>query len=180
MSPSREEIIDVLWAKEEIRDLAQRYCRACDRADFELLESIYHSGALDEHGFNRTGTAREFLDAVPAMRAGMEGLQHNVTNHIISVNGDEAEGEVYVLAYHRYSGAKGPTLLVTGGRYLDRYARRDGKWKIAHRRCVDDWSIEMAAPPQAANEFTEGGIERGCAGSDDPSYAFFRELARVC
>jgi hypothetical protein len=178
MTMSRDDMIDILWSKEAIRDLAQRYCRACDRADFVLLESVYHPGALDEHGFNRTLTAREFLDAVPDMWGQMQELQHNVTNHIIDVDGDYGEGEVYVIAYHRYTGEDGPTLLVSGGRYLDKYERREGRWKIAHRRCVDDWSVVLPAPPATENKFTEGGLERGCAGTADPSYAFFKSLAR--
>lgn len=176
MTPSREEMLDQLWSKEQIRDLALRYCRACDRADMALLESIYHDDALDEHGFNKTGTAREFLDAVPGMRAQMQELQHNITNHLITLDGDMAEGEVYNLAYHRYTGPDGPTLLITGGRYLDRYERRNGEWRISHRRCVDDWSVNLAAPAHGANEFTADALPRGCAGTADPSYAFFRAL----
>ena len=172
-----EEKIDILWAKEAIRDLAQRYCRACDRNDLELLQSVYHPDALDEHGFNTTKTAREFIEAMPAMRSQMMELQHNVTNHIIHVDGDEAEGEVYVLAYHRYDGADGPKVLVTGGRYLDRYECRADEWKIAHRKCVDDWSVELPAPPAAKNEFTDGALPRGESGKADSSYAFFRGLA---
>ncbi len=177
MEKTHEEKIDELWAREQIRELAQKYCRAVDRGDFTLLESVYHPDALDEHGFNRTNSAREFLDAVPAMRAGIDALQHNITNHLIVVDGPTAEGEVYILAYHSYTGPDGPTLMVTGGRYLDRYERRDGDWKIAHRRCVDDWSVIVPAPAAAENTFTDGGIVRGATGREDPSYGFFRALA---
>lgn len=177
MGLSREEILDVLWSKEQIRDLALRYCRGCDRGDMALLESVFHEDARDEHGFNKSGLAREFLDAVPTMRSHMEELQHNVTNHLITVDGDNAEGEVYLLAYHRYTGPDGPTLLLTGGRFLDLYERRNGEWRISHRRCLDDWSMNLPAPARPVNEFTGEGLPRGCAGTGDPSYSFFRSLA---
>ena len=44
-----------------------------------------------------------------------------------------------------------------GGRYVDRFERRDGEWKIAHRTVVHEWDkvehVELAFPP---GRFTEG------------------------
>ena len=39
-----------------------------------------------------------------------------------------------------FQGTKGevPKDLITGGRYIDRYERRDGEWKIRHRTFVVD------------------------------------------
>lgn len=54
--PSKEEMLDILWSKDQIRDLGLRYCRAVDRADWPKLEACYHPEALDEHGFNRTNS----------------------------------------------------------------------------------------------------------------------------
>lgn len=175
--PNRDEMLDILWSKEQIRDLTLRYCRAVDRGDMELLESVYHPDAIDEHGFNKSRTAREFLDAVPTMRPQMIEIQHNVTNHLITVDGDAGEGEVYVLAYHRFSGENGPTLLLLGARFLDKYARRNGEWRIAERVCVDDWTIVTPATEPAENAFT-GALARGCAGQEDVSYRFFERLAK--
>lgn len=178
MSMSDELRIDILWSKDQIRDLAMRYCKACDRADMDLLRSLYHPGAIDEHGFNSSGTAEEFLDAIPAMQASIEVLQHNITNHIIAVDGDDAEGEVYILAYHRFPAEGGQVVLITGGRYLDRYSRRDGVWKIAHRLCVADWSHRSIAAITPQTDFVEGNLAEGAMGPADPSYAFLRLTSR--
>lgn len=177
--PTREEIIDILWSKDQIRDLAMLYCRAADRGDVSLFEELYHPGALDEHGSNTSHTAREFIDSIPAMRPRMDELQHNVTNHIITVDGDNAHGEVYVLAYHRFMEQGQPALLVMGGRYLDRYERREETWRIAHRKCVEDWSVLVPAPETPETDLLGAGLPRGAAGSQDPSYAFFKLAARV-
>ena len=174
---TRDEKIDEMLAKEEIRELGLRYCRAVDRGDMELLESVYHPDALDEHGFNTTNTAREFLDAVPAMRPTMKELQHNITNHRIVVDGDRAEGELYHLAWHRYDEADGEVLLVMGGRYLDKYDKRDGEWRIAHRVCVNDWGVKVPAPQQPDVDMLGEGLPHGSAGTADESYKFFSLLA---
>ena len=45
-----------------------------------------------------------------------------------------------------------------GGRYVDRFERRDGEWRIAHRNLVHEWDkvehVELAFPP---GRYPEGG-----------------------
>ncbi len=52
---------------------------------------------------------------------------------------------------------RGVVLETFGGRYVDRFERRDGEWKIAHRTVVHEWDkvehVELAFPP---GRFTEG------------------------
>lgn len=179
MPTPTETSLDILLSKQAIRDLASEYCHGCDRGDVDLLRSLYHEDAVDEHGFNLTSTAREFLDAIPAMQSQIEVVQHNITNHLISVDGDEAEGQVYLIAYHRFPTESGMMLLITGGRYLDRYARRNGVWKFAHRRCVDDWHHKF--PIDMNNEkmeFTDGNLPIGKMDENDPAYGFFKRIKR--
>ena len=62
-----------------------------------------------------------------------------MTNHWIEIEGDAAVGESYVIAYQQTAG-EAPQDVMTGGRYIDRYERRDGEWKISHRTFVMDWT----------------------------------------
>jgi ketosteroid isomerase-like protein len=170
--------VEMLLAKEAIRDLVYRYCNAVDRCDMALIRKLYHDDALDEHGVNPTQSAREFIAAIPGLQKSIHIIQHHVTNLIIKVDGEDAEGEAYVIAYHSFDHGSGPTLLITGGRYLDRYQRREGIWKIAHRRCVTDWGHTFPVKDlDAAHTFTDP-LPAGCRGPDDPSYAFFNLLRR--
>jgi hypothetical protein len=179
-SPENQSAIETLAAKDAIRDLVLLYCRAADRVDLALMRSLYEDDALDEHGFNRTDTAREFLDAIPEMQVAVTAFQHNITNHLIRMTGaDSAEGEVYVIAYHAIGEGEGGSVLVTGGRYLDRYLRRDGIWRFTHRKCVHDWAHEMPVRGTLQKkDFTDGRLARGSKGAADPSYAFLATLGR--
>ncbi|OBG94520.1 hypothetical protein A5698_01825 [Mycobacterium sp. E136] len=177
--PIDQSALDVLVAKDAIRDLVLQYCRAIDRGDVASATSLYTDDALDEHGFNSTNTAREFLESLPAMTAALAATQHNLTNHLIRITGpDSAEGEAYLVAYHRAERRGTAHLLITGGRYLDRY-RHDGRWKIAHRKCVADWTHEFSTPLTAhADNAVVGAIPEGRSDGDDPSYAFFGAFPR--
>jgi hypothetical protein len=172
--------VDALVAKDEIRDVALTFCRAVDRGDVALARSVYADDALDEHGINPTNTAEEFVNLLEPMLAGLAVIQHNITNHLIRVTApDSAEGEAYLLAYHRFEQQGTANVLLVGGRYLDRYVKRGGQWKIAHRRCTVDWSHEFPAPaePPGENPLTST-VAQGRMDADDPSYAFFTQLVR--
>ncbi|KUI37850.1 hypothetical protein AU197_08890 [Mycobacterium sp. IS-1590] len=178
--PTAVSNLDALIAKDEIRDLVLHYCRAMDRGDVGLAASLYEQGARDEHGFNPTNTADEFVDSIGALLGGLAALQHNVTNHLIRITGpDTAEGEAYVVAYHRAERDGVGHVLITGGRYLDRYSKREGQWKFAHRKCVADWTHEFSSPLVTDdNNPVSGKLANGRMDAQDPSYAFFTAFPR--
>jgi hypothetical protein len=129
-----------LVARQEIQDVLVRYCRAVDRGDLALLRSVYHPDATDDHGFF-SGNAHEFAEWLLA-QPGRDALvtQHHLTNSTVVLEGDTARAESYFVAVHR---RPGPPVTVGqfGGRYVDRFSRRDGAWRIAARLVVHDWSL---------------------------------------
>ena len=128
---NQEDALQALLDKEAIRELVQIYCRASDRHDHELMRSLYHEDATDDHGSFFKGLAMEFIDQLPEIQAPMEILHHNVTTHNIELNGDRAEGETYVLAFHKVKTDTGAFDLLIGGRYFDTYEKRNGVWKFS-------------------------------------------------
>ena len=58
-------------------------------------------------------------------------------------------------------------LVEVGGRYLDRFERREGAWRIHHRAVVIDWS--RVATIEAG--FDAQGYLEGARKPLDPSYA---------
>lgn len=161
-----------------IVELVHAYARAADRRDQAAMRALYHPGATDDHGGFFKGLADEFIDALPQIQAPMQILHHNVTSTNIVIDGDYAEGEIYVLAYHRVATEKGAMDLLIGGRYLDRYAKRDDAWKFTHRAVLADWAtvcdpsiVDLSHPLLQGSYF-------GRADALDPSNGFFKLLGK--
>ncbi|MET1756162.1 nuclear transport factor 2 family protein [Novosphingobium sp. RD2P27] len=155
-----QELID----KEAIRELVLCYSRAVDRKDVELLRDLYTEDATDSHGDSFDGPASGYCDFIAQSLPYMPYSGHHVCNHMISVMGDEGNGEVYALAYHIIPD-------MTGGdareedfmavRYIDNYRRcSDGKWRFSKR--VVTYDLKIRRP------FTGGGLLG--LGEKDPSY----------
>lgn len=148
-----------LLDKQALLELVTRYCRAVDRADEELFLSCYHADAYDHHG-PYSGSPIEML---AALRKGTLGtldipVQHAISNALFEINGDVAFGETYFQT--RRPGDDGE-LSMSVGRYVDRFERRGGEWRIALRRCI----IDYARKGTRRDEFVKGSRNRS-----DPSY----------
>jgi hypothetical protein len=160
---------EAVIAKQEIYDTLMRYCRAIDRCDEALLRTVYHSDATDDHGVF-SGSASEFcswvMKVVPIYRI----TQHCVTNVLIEVTGDNAHSEAYFWAYQRAEDGGEKRDEFVGGRYIDRFERREGHWKIAHRRVVFDWSRVTLATRDWVDEEVAKKLTFGKQDKSDPVY----------
>ncbi len=144
------------WAKlQELADRADilecmyRYARGMDRLDRELLRSAYHDDAIDDHvGF--VGPVDEFIDWAFAYHGAQSRHQHYLMNHTVELNGDEAHAETYYVFVGTDRDADKP-LTISGGRYVDRLQRRNGRWGIVARVCLVEWQAESRSllPPEA-------------------------------
>jgi ketosteroid isomerase-like protein len=169
-----QELID----REAIRKLIARYVNASDRKDQAKLRSLYHLDAIDDHGVMSSGPAVDFIEKLPEIQAPMEILHHAITTMNIEVEGEYAEGEIYVLAVHRVKGPEGSFDVTVGGRYFDKYEKRDGEWKYLHHRIVADWAhVHEPSIIRLDHPMLEGAYI-GRSGPDDPSYDYFRLIRR--
>ena len=167
-----------LLDKQELGELIQAYCNAADRHDHEKMRSLYHEDALDDHGSFFSGLAMDFIDKLPEIQAPMEILHHNVTTVNLKLDGDYAEGEVYILAFHKIKTDEGAMDLLIGGRYFDKYRKRDGVWKFSHRAVVADWAnLHPKSIVDLDNPVIQGA-KIGKPGEADPSYEFFSLFKR--
>jgi len=141
MNSEIERQLQVLLDKDEIRDVLMRYSRGVDRGEADLIGSCYHPDAVDDHGgieVAGTETGRLFSGGRPLSSTGQTG-QHFMGNISIDVQGDTAYTEAYFVSYLVVVRDGVDYTRFRGARYLDRFERRDGAWKIAYRVVVDDW-----------------------------------------
>ena len=161
-----------LVAVEEIREAVLRYCRGLDRLDADLLRSAYVPGAVDDHGVF-VGNAWEFCRRVVESHRSFDATMHCVLNHLVELDGpDGARGEVYVLAHVlRRDDEASLVHDAWWGRYADRYGRRDGRWGIAHRVTVHEWTRRkpLGAPMRSdTGLFRQGSEDRGTGAALGP------------
>jgi ketosteroid isomerase-like protein len=129
--------LQYLVDRQEILDCIYRYPRALDRHDDELLASVFHDDAIDNHG-RWVGGREEFVQwANHECHNKLDAHMHHITTHNCEIDGDVAHTESYVMFVHRYK--DGETVHVAGGRYVDRLEKRDGEWRISLRRLVLDY-----------------------------------------
>jgi len=170
--------LEALLDRQAIVELVHSYARAADRRDHAALRALYHEGATDDHGGFFKGLAEDFIRELPRIQAPMLILHHNVTTINIAIEGDYAEGEIYVLAYHQVETDRGAIDLLIGGRYLDRYAKRDGHWKFTYRMVLADWAtLRDPSVVDLRTPLVEGS-HIGRRDETDPAHAFFRLLGK--
>ena len=73
-------------ACQQIHDCILRYCSGVDRFDREMLLSVYHPDAIDDHGAF-VGGAAEFVEWALAYHA-KHPHKHFVLNHCCELDGD--------------------------------------------------------------------------------------------
>lgn len=161
-----------LLDKQACTELVYRLARAIDRCDEALLRSLFHDDATDDHGVFH-GTASDFATWVMPVLHGMKRTQHFIGNVLIELHGDTARGESYFNAHHAIAQPDGSDVhMIASGRYLDRFERRDGVWKFAHRHAVYDWNATMPST-DSWKRGEQPGWSFGERGEGDLSYAHF-------
>lgn len=170
-------------ARFEIMDCAHLYCHAVDRRRWALMAHVFHEDATYKF-FSIDGGWRDFVAAAKVLIDPMIQTHHQVSNIMVRFeSGDVAFSETYLRAYHvvpadypagTFLSLPGGGALWVGGRYIDRFERRDGLWRISHRHGLVDW-VRSAAGEDAGL----GGFEPawcGQPGDGDPSRIVVKPL----
>lgn len=151
--------------REAIRELIYAYCRAVDRIDVPLGHSIWHDDGWADYGAAfYQGPGKGVIDAICASHMGLLSHSHQVSNILVTLDGDRAGSESYVTGTMRSERADKMMQIGVWARYLDRWERRGGRWGLVHRVTVFDH--------QEIREVTPLPIPPGARrDTRDPSYA---------
>ncbi|MFA7440540.1 MAG: nuclear transport factor 2 family protein [Sphingomonadaceae bacterium] len=163
----RERKISQLIDSNEIYAVIARYCRGVDRGDVDLIRSVYHEDATDDHGMFK-GLGVDFAPwIVDWNRTNIRLSQHFIGNFLCEVDGDVAFTETYCISFSEDFNGNNATVY---NRYIDRFERRNGEWKIASRVCVLDLTrIDPVTP--SFGDVPGWDFKWGTADRNDPSYS---------
>lgn len=165
MDKRLQEMVD----RQDIEDCVKRISRGIDRFDRELFLSAYHPDAVIDAGEFVGNPAKIYEGGRELHDVGQSATLHHLTNHMCEIDGDVAHAETYFL----YAGRnRDGSNWAAGGRYADRFERRDGVWKIAFRQTMIEWSgiIEPTEVPLFANVPDVGLNGVSSRDRGDPTY----------
>lgn len=187
---SDAERLERLLAKEEIREVVYRWCRAVDRCDWAEVHEVFHPDGHDSHGIFQGGVD----DLVAWLRERHKSISrsmHLVTNIFLEfADADNALAESYSIALQYYPGggaaetrsaiagggdvSDGDFNMLVTGRYVDHFQRRDGRWRILNRSVVFDNSVMLAAGGKDAQLGADWIVST--RDSSDPLFALRRQV----
>ena len=153
-----------------ITEMLHRWCRGVDRLDEEAMRDAFHPDATDNHGHYR-GDVEGLIAWIRTRHATIPFAMHTITNIIIEfAEADTAVVESQCMTAQHYPSATEATVklfnagkvgrpmdMIGFARYVDRFERRAGQWKIAERTVVYDSQIVTESPGAPAMTGVENG-----------------------
>lgn len=174
----RQARIDAMLDKQEITECIMRFSRGIDRHDVEVARSAFHEDARDDHGVY-IGSGYGVIDwANEATDEQLRGSQHYVMNILIDLDGDEAHAETYAMLIGQEKGTFGH--IFGGGRYLDRFERRDGRWGIVDRVLVIEWGTTTSSLQISSSARRRTGLTRPISGHCESAARRGRAITASC
>ena len=163
--------------REAIRDVIAAYAHAIDRRRWDMMENLFHPDAT--FGFGTVGGSwQEFVGGARAIIDPCLATQHQLGQVQFAFPEDGlCHTETYMTAMHTIPAGypvddvfpdKGTTYsAVIAGRYIDRFEKRSGEWRIMHREGLYDWREFREVEGTDLSQLPEGSC--GYHDDRDPS-----------
>jgi hypothetical protein len=117
--------LDYLMSRLDIIDCINRIARGVDRLDRDIFRSGYHQDAILDFG-THIGSPEQHMDFFFDLHAKAQTrTAHTICNHTCEIDGDVAHTETYYI--YGSENTSGTPVTVAGGRYVDKFERRDGR-----------------------------------------------------
>jgi len=128
-----EERVRRLEKKEDVKETVQRYVRALDSQNEEMLGSVFAPDATaDVIPWGHYDGREEILEMYKGVWEEMPLLNHLPINQVIEVDGDDAVATSYWIA--RVETIEGQPIK-SGGFYERQLTRADGDWVHTYFKC---------------------------------------------
>jgi SnoaL-like protein len=130
-----------------LRELFDGYAHCADRRDAvgqkalfteDTVFAVYMDGEGSEPTYVLQG--REALTPVFQDLNRYEATTHFNGQSTVTIDGNRATGESYTIAHHLFTEDGERKIMIASLRYLDGFAKIDGRWFFAERKLILDWS----------------------------------------
>jgi len=130
-----------------IRELFDTYAHCADRRDVQGQTAlftedtrfvVYMAGADAKATYELHG--RDALAPVFDDLNRYDATMHFNGQSTVTLDGDRATGESYTIAHHLYTEDGTRKIMVAALRYLDTFAKIDGRWYFEARDLILDWA----------------------------------------
>jgi hypothetical protein len=135
-----------LLAERAIAAVILDYARGVDQRDFELVRRCFHADARIDYG-SFAGGPEALVDWLERIQPQLDRSSHFFAPPRIQLDleagGAQVETACLQTAVPPRDAEGVVRRRISGLRYLDRFERRAGVWRIAERRNVPDWTAQL-------------------------------------
>jgi 3-phenylpropionate/cinnamic acid dioxygenase small subunit len=141
-----EDNLQFLLDRAAISDVQLRYATGVDTRDWPLFRFCFTDEIETDVSSSAVVNPPQRIKAddwVELVRRTIDGLtatQHMITNHVITLTGDEATCVAYVQARHHLPNETSGSDQVMYGYYTNRFVRTAEGWKIRVRKLTVLWN----------------------------------------
>jgi hypothetical protein len=140
-----------------LRELFDAYAHCADRRDAEGQKALFTDDTVFAVYMDGDGSEPSYvLHGREALTPVFDDLnRYDATTHFngqstVVIDRDHATGESYTIAHHVFTEDDTRMIMVASLRYLDDFAKIDGRWYFAERKLVLDWSETRSMNTPAA------------------------------
>ncbi len=128
-----------------ILELIGRLSLTIDARDWDTLgqlftDTVYHDRTSLTGGEPTNLPVAEFVEGWRQTLQGMDAVHHQITNHVISLDGDEATCAANMQGTHVLANASGGPMWTVGGRHDYQLKRTPDGWRIAGFTFTLQWA----------------------------------------
>jgi SnoaL-like domain len=128
-----------------ILELVGRLSLTIDAKDWDAMgqlftDKVYHDRTSLTGGEPYTAPVAQFVEGWRQTLQAMDAVHHQITNHVVSLDGDQATCAANMMGTHVLANASGGPMWTVGGRHDYQLTRTPDGWRIAGLTFTLQWA----------------------------------------